>query len=464
MAAGVHPGAVTPVAQRQQIMALHKAEIPIGLIARYVGRSCSAVWRWVRRVANGGELADLPRAGRPRRYDEDAQLRLISFYCQTRPFAGGGHWTLTFAEAHLRNHPDLLGIAPSRSTIARILNDHRLQPHRSRYFLHISDPDFFPKMECLIALYKSNPKHLYCFDECPGIQVLQRLVPGLHPEMSREEKRTWLEEFEYIRHGTIDVLAFLRVETGTVSVQCRADHTKKTFLSVFQSHALGALKTAGDEPVYYILDNLAAHYSYEFCELIASLSGVACPPRKRLNSGVTRRRWLERPGKRITVAFTPFHGSWLNMVEIWLGIMRGHCLKESYASPDALREAIEGFGRFWNTELAHPFTWRYEGDGLHEKAVQRFIQILRAGSDKTPVRSLLKFLKLMANLVADYSTRVPAETWTKLLETLKGQEPDLRRAIAADDGPQRRQATSKALDTLLDRLAAHLAERAGKVA
>ena len=188
------------------------------------------------------------------------------------------------------NAHDLLGIAPSRSTIARILNGHSLQPHRSRYFLHISDPDFFPKMEQLIALYKSKPKHLFCFDECPGIQVLQRLAPGLHPEMSPEDKRKWLEEFEYIRHGTLDVLAFLHVETGTVRVQCRADHTKETFLSVFRSHALAALNTAGDEAVHYILDNLASHFSYEFCELIASLSGVACPPRNLLKSGAERRQ------------------------------------------------------------------------------------------------------------------------------------------------------------------------------
>ena len=439
-------------------MTLHKADVPNRVIASYLGCSFSTVCRWPRRVANGGELVDLPRDGRQRCYDQAARLKLIAFYCQSRPFAGAGRWTLRYAETHLRNHPQLLGITPSRSTICRILNDHSLQPHRSRYFLHISDPDFFPKMERLVALYKSRPKHLYCFDECPGIQVLQRLAPGLHPEMSQEDKRKWLEEFEYIRHGTLDVFAFLRVETGAVSVQCRADHTKETFLEVFRLHALEALKIAGDEPVYYVLDNLASHYSYEFCESVASLSAVACPPRKQLDNGTKRRQWLELPGKRVTIAFTPFHGSWLNMVEIWLGIMGSHCLNGSYESPDALREAIEGFARFWDAELAHPFTWGYDGEGLHEKAVQRFTRILRCGSEKTPVRSLLKFLKLMANLIEGYWTRVPAATWIELLETLQAQEADLRCAIQADDGPKRRQAAGKALDTLQQKLSVHVAE------
>lgn len=464
MSVGVDLRVATRVTQRQQIVALHEAELPHKLIAGYVGCSSSTIWRWLRRAANGGELSDRPRSGRKRQYDESARLKLIAFYCQTSPFAGGGRWTLTYAETYLRNHPDLLEAVPRRSTIGRILNEHNLRPHRSRYFLHISDPDFFPKMERVLGVYSSNPMHLYCFDECPGIQVLQRLAPGLHPEMSLEDKRRWLEEFEYIRHGTMDVFAFLHVGTGKVSIQCRANHTKETFLNVFETHALNALKVAGDESIHYIVDNLAAHYSYEFCELIGSLSGMACPPRKHLKNGASRRQWLERPGKCITISFTPFHGSWLNMVEIWFGIMNGHCLKGSYASPDALRQVIEGFARFWNTELAHPFTWRYDGDGLHEKAIQRFTKILRVGSDKTPVRSLLKFFKLMANLITDYWTCVPVDTWTELLETLQEQEPALRRAIHTDDGPKRREAASKAFDTLLDRLSVHLAEYAREAA
>lgn len=445
-------------------MALFRAEIRSETIANYVGCSCSTAWRWPRITAAGGQLSDRPRSGRPQQYDENARLKLVAFYCQTTPFAGAGRWTLSYAEKHLHSHPQLLGIAPSRSTIGRILNQHSLQPHRSRYFLHISDPDFFPKMERVIALYKSNPKYLYCFDECPGIQVLQRLAPGLHPEMSLEQKRKWLEEFEYIRHGTVDILAFLHVGTGKVSIECRANHTKKTFLSVFRAHAMAALKVAGEETVHYILDNLAAHYSYEFCEEIAFLSGVDCPPAEHLNTGAKRRQWLERRDRRISICFTPFHGSWLNMVEIWFGIMGSHCLRDSYGSPGALRAAIEGFARFWDLELAHPFTWRYDGDGLHEKAVQRFTRILGAGADKTPVRSLLKFLRLMTNLITGYWTCVPADTWRKLREVLEAQEPTLRAAIDADDAPKRREDARNALDALLYTLPAHLAEPTAKAA
>ncbi len=53
-------------------------------------------------------------------------------------------------------------------------------------------------------------KHLYCFDECPGIQVLQRLAPDVCPD-DEGAASLWLSEFEYIRNGTIDVFAFLKV-------------------------------------------------------------------------------------------------------------------------------------------------------------------------------------------------------------------------------------------------------------
>jgi hypothetical protein len=67
----------------------------------------------------------------------------------------------------------------------------------------ISDPEFFPKMEHLISLYKNPPRNLFFFDESPGIQILMRLSPDLRTEETKKR----LEEFEYIRNGTMDVFA-----------------------------------------------------------------------------------------------------------------------------------------------------------------------------------------------------------------------------------------------------------------
>lgn len=435
--------------QRQQIAALHKANIPIPVIASYSECSTETVALWIKRNGHGEGINDRNRSGRPPVYSSGDQLKLIAFYCQTSPFAGKGRWTLRYAEAFLKSHPEEIFINPSHVTIGRILNKHGLKPHQVRYFLHISDPDFFAKMEILNNLYHSKPKFLYCYDECPGIQILQRLAVTILSEMTERNLKVWLEEFEYIRHGTMDILAFLHVATGRIDACCSADHTKSTFLKTFQQHAETTLEVAGEETVFYIMDNLASHYSYEFCKLIARLCKTDCPSESELKSGEARRNWLATPEHKIVVNFTPYHGSWLNMVEIWFGIMNRHCLNDSYSGPAELKEAFEGFVQFWNDELAHPFNWTYTGEGLHEKAVKRFTKILASPATSTPVKSWIKYLKLMYNLKLNYADKISNRTWDDMTSSLLKKDPELQILFNEDDGLLRKKNAKESLDKLV---------------
>ena len=352
----------------------------------------------------------MSRTGRPVVYNQSARLSLIGFYCQTRPFSECGRWTLRLAEKYLEKHTDAIGATISKSSIHRILQANNLKPHRSAYFLHISDPDFFPKMNHLIELYLNPPGHLYCFDECPGIQVLQRLSPDLQTEGMKMR----LEEFEYIRNGTIDVLAFYSVNTGKVYASCRPNHTKETLVEVFEKHLKIAPK---NKPLHYIMDNLNSHCCYELCRLIAKYSKVDCPPEKVLHNMEKRREWLMTGNKRIIFHYTPFHGSWLNQVEIWFGILNAKCLHESFSSPDAMYKAINEFHELWNTLLAKPINWEYTGKGLPEKAVKRFIKMLNS-AENMDVRFTVKQLKLMVNIINDYWHEIPAPIWNDLINKL----------------------------------------------
>lgn len=355
-------------------------------------------------------MQDMPRTGRPVIYSQSACLSLIGFYCQTRPFSECGRWTLRLAEKYLEKHTDITEAAISKSSIHRILQANNLKPHRSIYFLHISDPDFFPKMNHLIKLYLNPPEHLYCFDECPGIQVLQRLSPDLQTG----EMKMRLEEFEYIRNGTIDVLAYYSVNTGEVYAECRPNHTKKTLVKVFENH----LKIAPEnKPLHYIMDNLNSHCCYELCGLIAKYSKVDCPPEKELYNMKKRREWLMTNNKRIIFHYTPFHGSWLNQVEIWFGILNAKCLHESFSSPDAMYKAINEFYELWNTLLAKPINWEYTGKGLPEKVVKRFVKMLNS-AEKMNIRFTVKQLRLMINLINDYWHEIPTPIWNNLINKL----------------------------------------------
>jgi putative transposase len=274
--------------------------------------------------------------------------------------------------------------------------------------LHISDPGFFPKMAHLISLYNNPPKNLYCFDECPGIQILQRLVPDLQTE----QMKLRIEEFEYIRHGTTDVFALFDVNTGKIMAECRKDHTKETLIKVFENYLECAPK---DQQLDYIMDNLNSHCCYELCQLVAKYCNIKCPSEKELNTMSERRKWLSQENKRIIFHYTPYHGSWLNQVEYWFGMLNAKCLHETYHSPQAMHQAIKSFVILWNEILAEPFKWNYSGEGLHEKVVKRFIAMLN-NTIKIDNRMIVKQLKLHVNIVKDYWELVDINLWHHLFE------------------------------------------------
>lgn len=354
--------------------------------------------------------------------------------------------SLRVAENELKKDMNPVGISLSRSTMQRMLSRHALKPHLVKYFLQITDPDFFPKMEHLISLYSSQIKHLYCFDECPGIQVLQRLAPDVCPDDEGAASR-WLSEFEYIRNGTIDVFAFLQVRTGTVDVECHGDHTKKTFISVFRNHIS---QLPDDEDIHYIMDNLCSHYSYDFCMVVAELSGIKCPEKSELDSGEKRRKWLGNNDRRIIIHFTPFHGSWLNMVEIWFRIMGRMCLKNSYTSPAQLHDAILEFAEIWSRELAHPFNWNYKGIGLHQKAVKRFTVMLKYSAGEMTLQLMSKESLLMVNLMNDYWSEVELKYWVELFDTISEFTEQLYENISKSSQPKVKKKAAEALALLLE--------------
>jgi len=356
----------------------------------------------------------MSRSGRPVTLDDNVHSLLIGFYCQTRPFSNSGRWTLRFASKYLKKHPYVIGTPISKTSIHRILGQNNLKPHRSRYFLHISDPDFFPKMTHLISLYNNPPKNLYCFDECPGIQILQRLSPDLQTTRTK----TRLEEFEYIRHGTTDVLALLNVNTGKVFAECRPNHTKETLINIFGGYFEHAPK---NQQLDYIMDNLNSHCCYELCVLVAKYSNIKCPSQKELDTMHKRRGWLTSKDKRIVFHYTPYHGSWLNQVEYWFGMLNAKCLHETYHSPEALQKAINEFVVLYNDILSKPFQWKYTGKGLHEKTVNRFIEMLNY-TINIDRRLLVKQLKLHISIIKNYWDLVDRKVWESLNEKIVQQK------------------------------------------
>ena len=426
--------------QRMEIAILHRCDISSYLISCFCNCHVRTVKRWIIRIEFGEPLNDRIRIGRPPIFPQGICLKTIAFYCQTSPLPGCSTWSLRWAEEYLKEHMEVIGCAMSRSTIGRILRIHALRPHLKKYFLQITDPDFFPKMEHIIELYLNPPEYLFCFDECTGIQAIQRLAPDF-PVGEGNTKNS--REFQYKRNGTTDLIAFLRPLTGEVFARCTANHDTQTLITVFMKHVERQPKNAF---LHYICDNYNTHFNDEFCKAVAKLSGIIYTP---LKTGKERRHWLQSGNKRITIHFLPFHGSWLNMIEIWFGLLGDKCLKKGwFESVDALVQALNNFTETWNKYFAHPFTWTYRGEGLHGKVVHRFMRLLLLESPQMEIGFLTKQLLLMRNMAQNYWIQVENRDWQQMLDLIVQKEIYIIGVIACNNKEKQRLKAEKALEEL----------------
>jgi len=425
--------------QRMEMAILHQCTISSAHIAWFCDCHLRTVKRWIIRIELGESLSDHPRSGRPPVFSQDIYLKTIAFYCQTTPLPGCSTWSLRWASAYFEEHTEVMGCTVSHSTIGRILKMHALRPHLRKYFLTITDPEFFPKMEHIIELYLNPPEYLFCFDECTGIQAIQRLAPDFPVSAGSIFSR----EFQYKRNGTTDLIAFLKTKTGKVFARCTGNHNTKTLVKVFTEHVKRQPK---DADLHYICDNYSTHFNDEFCKAVAKLSGLTYT---QLKTGKERRHWLQSGDKRITIHFLPFHGSWLNMIEIWFGLLADKCLKNGwFESIDILVQTIIQFIETWNQYFAHPFTWKYRGQRLHGKVVRRFMRLLQMESPQMGTGFLIKQLLLMENLTQNYWTQVDNKEWQQLLDLLIQKEIYLGRLIAGCSKEKQMLKAEQALEEL----------------
>jgi hypothetical protein len=193
------------------------------------------------------------------------------------------------------------------------------------------DPDFVEKAVGIIEVLLAPPADgpLFCVDEKPGIGGREPTAPDQPPAPGRPARR----EFEYVRHGTVDLLAALRVADGRVTGIVRAQHRSREFCELLDRLDE---QTPFGQTIHLIVDPVSAHRSAEVAVWLAY-----------------------RPWRTFAFHFLPTHGSWLSFIEVWFSILARKCLKRA-AWPDAATAARElaAFIATYNRHLAHPFTWR----------------------------------------------------------------------------------------------------------
>jgi transposase len=270
-------------------------------------------------------LADLDRPGRPAVID-DADVVVATL---TKPPAALGvtHWSA-------RLLADQLGI--SFASVARIWRKWDLQPWRVETFKFSTDPELDAKVRDVVGLYLAPPDKavVLSIDEKSQVQALDRTAPILPLRPGIPEKQT----HDYIRHGTTTLFAALEIATGKVTDSCMPRHTNVEFLAFLKQVA----KAYPRVKLHIVCDNYGTH------------------------KHPAVQAWLAK-NPRITLHFTPTSGSWLNMVEIFFGIITRQAIRRgSFTSVKDLIAAIEAFIDGWN-ERCHPFVWTKTPDQILTK-------------------------------------------------------------------------------------------------
>lgn len=204
--------------------------------------------------------------------------------------------------------------------------------------------------------------HVISCDEMTGIQALER-VAATQPMQPDQPERI---EFEYVRHGTLSLIANFEVASGQVV----APSLGPTRTEVdFAAHIAQTIATDPEAAWVFITDQLNTHQSEALVRLVAR----HCDPTAELGvkgkSGVlesltSRAAFLRDAAHRIQFVYVPKHTSWLNQVEIWFSILVRRVIKRgNFRSQDDLREKILAFVAYFN-RMAKPFRWTYTGRPL----------------------------------------------------------------------------------------------------
>lgn len=335
--------------KRAQILLAADAGVGDEALAASVGVGASTIFRTRRRFVEGNlaeALSEQPRPGAARKLTSQQEALLVATACSSPP-DGRARWTLALLAdemVRLTDHEDL-----SPETVRRRLAENDLKPWRKdRWCIPQVDAEYVARMEDVLDLYAETPdpaRPVVCFDESPT-QLIGEARSPIPAEPGQPERY----DYEYRRHGTANLFVALDAHRPWRTVKVTERRTARDFAECMRE--LVDLHYPEAEQIRVVLDNLSTHSVGALYEAFPALEA---------------RRVL----RRLAFHYVPRHASWLNMVEIEIGVLRSQCLDRRIAERERLEAEVAAWERQRNAAGAR-IRWMFTTDQAREKMARAY--------------------------------------------------------------------------------------------
>ena len=242
--------------ERARIVLLAGEGRPASEIAERLGCAERTVKTWRSRYEHDGVegLRDLPKTGRPLTHGPEVRARLIALACTRPPDTAEGVRRERWTHAELAEQ---VGMSPSRAHV--ILRGAELRPHLTeQWVMSELGPEFDLRAAEVCGLYLDPPENaiVISVDEKTSIAARAPARPDTLPAPGRPARR----DSEYVRNGTTNLFAALRVHSGRVSGMTAPTRNRWDFLA-FLDQLDGEIPA--ERKIVAILDNLSTHKTKE---------------------------------------------------------------------------------------------------------------------------------------------------------------------------------------------------------
>jgi len=335
--------------KRAQILLAADGGMSDAVIAASVGVGESTVYRTKRRFVAGNlelALSEEPRPGSGRKLSAKEEALLIATACSSPP-EGRARWTLELLAGEMvkrTEHAEL-----SRETVRRRLKENQLKPwQQDMWCIPQVDGTYVARMEDVLDLYAEKPdakRPVVCFDESPTqlIGEVRQPIPAAPGQPRRYD-------YEYCRNGTMNLFVFVDAHRPWRTVKVTERRTAVDFAECMRE--LVDIHYPRADVIRVVMDNLSTHGPGALYEAFPA------PEAHRIL-------------QRLEIHHTPKHASWLNMVELEIGVLRGQCLDRRIGDRKKLNAEIAAWVKQRNKAKAR-IRWMFNTEKARQKLVHAY--------------------------------------------------------------------------------------------